>query len=120
MKVSFHGKDYGVQFQQYGNGRLAIVLVGRGGEQAAVATVNAPDVPLLPNQLLIKDYSENEGMLAALEKAGIVKAMGIYVRSGYVSMPICELLVEPPKKQCSSTRDAVAPRKGRDLDIDRG
>jgi len=106
MKVNFNGKDYGLQFQEYGNGRPAIVLVGRRGETAAVATVNVPDVQLLPNQVLIKDYSENEGMLAALEKAGIVKTTGVSVGGGHVSMPVCELLVSAPEKSKDRRIDA--------------
>ena len=112
MKVNFSGQDYGVQFQEYGNGRLALVLVGRRGETGAVATVNAPDVPLLPHQLLIKDYSENEGMLAALEKAGIVKASGLYVRSGHVSLPVCEVLISPPGKQTDCKQSLAELKAG--------
>lgn len=106
MKVSFGGTDYDLQFQQYGNGRPAIVLVGSDGECAAVATVNVPEAPLLPNQVLIKDYSENEGMLAALEQAGLVKPLGVSVRSGHVSMPLCQLLVDPSQQERATERPA--------------
>jgi hypothetical protein len=119
MKVNFRGTDYRVQIQKYGNGRPAIVLVGPKGDTAAVATINTPDVRLLPNQVLIKDYSENAGMLAALENAGLVKAMGIYIRSGHVSVPVCDLLVPLPENDKERSRDSAHPRKGRDMDLER-
>jgi hypothetical protein len=39
----------------------------------ATATVNLPEQSLLPHQVLIKSYSENEGMLQALQEAGVVR-----------------------------------------------
>jgi hypothetical protein len=42
---------------------------------------------------LIKDYSENEGMLEALEEAGIVKFAYKDVQVGFVTIPICKLLI---------------------------
>ena len=35
----------------------------------ATATVNVPAMPLADDQVLIKDYAENQGVLAALEAA---------------------------------------------------
>lgn len=119
MKVSFRGSDYAVKFEKYGNGRQAIVLVGPDGETAAIATVNVPEMPLMPNQLLIKDYSENEGMLAALEKAGIVRAFGVRVRTGHVSMPVCELLVDPAGQERANDRRAGPRQKSRDIGRER-
>jgi hypothetical protein len=51
-----------------------------------------PDVPLGRNEVCIKDYSENEGMAAALEAAGVIKPTGRTVRYGFVEIPVCELL----------------------------
>jgi hypothetical protein len=72
-----------VEKAAYGNGRPALVLRdAEDGEQVAVATVNLPGVPLNPGEVFIKDYSENEGMLAALVRAGIVEPSGEAVPSG--------------------------------------
>jgi hypothetical protein len=66
-----------VEKSAYGNGRTALVLRdAQDGGQVAVATVNLPGVTVGPDEVFIKDYSENEGMLAALEQAGIVQPTG--------------------------------------------
>ena len=77
----------------YGNGRTALVLIDyHDKEPVAVATVNLPHVPLAKDEVIIKDYSENEGMLQALVDAGIVKPTGRMVVSGFVAMEVCKLL----------------------------
>jgi hypothetical protein len=95
-KVNFGGTEYEVEFQQYQNGRTALLLLENGDrDSATIATVNIPEVPLEPNEVLIKNYSENAGVLNALEKAGIVRAKGLEVMSGYATVPVCELLITP-------------------------
>jgi hypothetical protein len=59
------------------------------------ATVNIPDAELASNEVCIKSYSENEGMLDALLKAKIVAKPHRTVQSGYVVIPVCKLLVKP-------------------------
>lgn len=91
--VQFHGIDCEVEQRVYANGRMALVLVdAKDREQVAVATVNLPEAPLRPGEVFIKDYSENEGMLAALEKAGIVQATGETVRLGFVEVAVAKVL----------------------------
>ena len=84
------------------NGRVALQLVAADddemnevykGEPIAMATVNLPYIPLEKNEVGIKDYSENEGMLKALVNAGVVKDTGKYVLTGFVRIPICKLLI---------------------------
>lgn len=99
-RVNFGGYDCVVEKAAYPNGRPALVLMdARKGEQVTVATVNLPDVPAGPGEVFIKDYSENAGMLAALEDAGVVRATGETVRSGFVSVPRAALL--PPYRELS-------------------
>lgn len=58
-----------------------------------VATVDyLPDVPLAPHEVLIKDYSENQGMLAALMAAGIVRDTGRRVACGFVELAVVEIV----------------------------
>ena len=90
--VKFKKWDCTVAFAKYGNGRLAIQLMDAfTGEVIAVASVNLPDEPMEADEIAIKDYSENEGMLEALMKAKVVSAPLRYVESGWVSIPICHL-----------------------------
>jgi hypothetical protein len=94
--VNFRGFDCELEFQQYPNGRTALVLVhGSEREPATVATVNVPEAHLGPDEVLIKNYSENEGLLEALEKAGVVKTTERAVASGFVTVPVCKLLITP-------------------------
>jgi hypothetical protein len=119
VRVQFAGFDCTLDFQQYGNGRTGIVLLdAQDGEEVAVATVNVPEAPLGERQVLIKDYSENHGMLAALKKAGVVRATGRTIRSGFAEIPVCDLLVDPPWKQKVEGRTPSRP-KSRDIEPER-
>ena len=98
IKVKFQVWDCELGLGTYGNGRTAIELVGTdsdcSGELVAVATVNVPEVELKDDEVLVKDYSENKGMLAALVGAGVVEPTGREVDSGFVKLPVCKLLVK--------------------------
>lgn len=95
-----------VSFAKYGNGRTAIRLMNAetlnddgfdyppNTMPIATATVNIPDYPdLKDDEVIIKDYSENEGMLNALVNAGIVSKP--FARAGFILAPVCRLLVKP-------------------------
>lgn len=75
------------------NDRWAIELISKEeGIPYAVATVNLPDVELEEDEVIIKNYSENEGILELLEKEGIVKRTGRSVKTGWVTVPVCKIL----------------------------
>jgi hypothetical protein len=105
-KVQFRQWLCNVQLREYGNGRKAIVLVNAntireddyiaypGMEDIAVATINLPAEMMTDDEVIIKDYSENEGMLAVLVEAGIISDPVRYVRTGYVNSPVCKLLIK--------------------------
>lgn len=109
IQVRFKDWTCTVQKRRYDNGRVALSLVDEEGP-VATATVNLPDVTLGRNQVAIKDWSENEGMLDALVAAGVVKPTGHKVRSGFVEVPICEL--QPPFREPSHA-DAVEQTRGK-------
>jgi hypothetical protein len=97
-----HGKRF--RFQQwnciadfsvgYSNGGTAIQLFDTD-DHAPVATATVWVPGLAPDEVAIKDYSENEGMLETLLEAHIVKLPHRYVLSGYVDIPVCHLCEEP-------------------------
>lgn len=95
--VNFLEEDCILQFGKYGNGRTAIQLVSNDEmkELIATATVNIVDARCDADEVIIKDYSENDGMLAALVYAGVVSNPVRYAGSGYVSCPVCKLLIKP-------------------------
>ncbi len=71
-----------------------IMLVDKlTGEPIAVATKIVPGAELQDDEVLIKSYSENEGMLSALAMAGVVEPTGRKVASGFVEFDICKLLI---------------------------
>lgn len=81
-----------VELLEYPNGRPAIQLYAEDGEPVATATVNVPHYPLGEGEVLIKDYAENEGMLACLTEAGIVEPTGETIRVGHAKAHVCRLL----------------------------
>lgn len=82
-----------LQWGQYGNGRPALELVDASDyEPVCVATINLPDVPLGEHETIIKDYSENEGVLNFLQTNGIVGPVKRWVRTGFVECPIVDIL----------------------------
>ena len=95
--VRFQQWDCAVEYATYRNtGRVAIELIDPNDETSiAVATVNVPEAKLEPDEVIIKDYSENEGMLDALVNAGIVEPTGVQLQVGFARCPIARLLVKP-------------------------
>lgn len=84
-------------YYAHGN-RVALCLVAGEkdecpGEPVSTCTVNLPDEPLGEGEVFIKDYSENEGMVEFLVKEGVVEKTGREVRSGYIAVPVCKLLI---------------------------
>lgn len=77
---------------QYANGRTAITLMSEEGPVATV-TVNIPDADLSPGDILVKTWSENEGMVNFLADNKIVQDMGHDVPTGFVTARVCRLLV---------------------------
>jgi hypothetical protein len=94
MKATFIGYDCDVVVEKYGNnGRAAITLIdSAGGGLVAIATVNLPGEAIAQGEVIVKDYSENEGMLAALTKAGVVSEPIRFINTGFVICPVCRLL----------------------------
>lgn len=72
----------------------ALEMIEPDGERIATLTVNFPDVPLPANHTFIKDYSENEGVLAQLIDKKIVRDTGERIRSGFVTCPVVEIIEE--------------------------
>ena len=81
-----------VELRKYENGRTAMQInSAMDGHPYAVATVNMPNVLLADNELLIKDYSENLGMLDFLIRNNIVTPTPNGVQSGFVWLPVAVL-----------------------------
>ena len=59
----------------------------------ACATVNVPGVELAADEILIKDWSENQGVLAALIRAGVIEDTGRTVPAGRTEANVAKLLI---------------------------
>lgn len=99
-KIDFKNWKCFVKLGQYGSGgRLAIQLLSdeenadKGvyyGEPIAVATVNIPDIVLKDNEIIIKNYSENEGILNTLKENGLIGNIKREVSTGHVTVHVVE------------------------------
>lgn len=82
---------------KYPNGQNSIKLIiddessEENGFPYATASIAITE-HLKPNEIAIKDYSENEGILDMLVDNNIVSQPIRFVHSGYVAIPICNLI----------------------------
>ena len=87
--IFFGGHRCEMQLGRYSNGNKAILLIDDvDSSPVAYATVNVNDVELADNEVMIKDYSENKGMLDALQDSKVVERVVDVVQSGYVDIPV--------------------------------
>lgn len=94
IKVKFKKWDCIVERCQYNNGRIALELIHeKDGDSVAVATVNVPEIELPEDEVLIKDYSENSGMVLALQNAGIIGGVLEEIPLNFVTVARCKLLI---------------------------
>lgn len=91
-----YGGEGRVHFGVYDNGRLALLLLDEHtGGRIAVATVNIPHVQLKsPKYVILKGWSENDGLPEAFEKAGVLSRTGETVPAGRVFAEIALLSEE--------------------------
>lgn len=89
--VKFRDWECEVSVESYAdNGNTALQLYTEEDGPIATATVNI-GVKLPKDLAYIKDYSENEGMLDALQEEGIVIGIFSYAPLGFVDVPLCKL-----------------------------
>lgn len=82
-----------IEMGTYPNGRKAIELVNaKNGEAVLVATINVPEVEINGDEVIIKNYTENEGVLDALIKSKVISNPIRTIQTGYITAPICKLL----------------------------
>lgn len=94
--VQFNGYTCEVVKTKYvhGNNTALRLVDHETKEPIAVATINpSNDTALRSDEVIIKDYSENSGMLDTLIKGNIVSEPFGYYRVGLVEAPICNLLI---------------------------
>ena len=96
IKLNLCGREYDAKLvkRAYSNGNVAIQAVDpEDGEPITVLSVNTGD-KVKNDYVAIKDYSENSGALASLKEAGVVSEPEYFLKSGYVTIPVCKLIKE--------------------------
>lgn len=91
-----HGVKVNVVKKQYGNGRLAVVLVCEGGEPYSTASTNLSDeLEVGENEFFCKCWSENDGIDQWLIDNGIAEKVGeVFGEAGYTQSPLMRLLIQ--------------------------
>ena len=94
-QVVFRGWTCRIERGTYGaTRRIALQLTDcTDGEPVAVASVHMPDISLAPDEVVIKDYSENEGMLDALVATGVISPPLRTILLQYVTLYVCRCLI---------------------------
>ena len=89
--VKFLGEELTPVMNRYVNGQNAIQLVDSDGMPFMTASV-AFDVNIADDEVLIKNYSENEGILEALIDANIIEKPYAAIETGFVKLHIAALV----------------------------
>lgn len=93
-QVKFKNWVCNIYLSKYSNDRPALQLNdAEDGMPIAVATVNLPDVSLEPDEVLIKGWSENEGMDKVLIEARIIGPELRKEPTGFVYATVHKLLI---------------------------
>lgn len=93
--ITWHGRTLNVIRERYqNNGRTALILIDdeHPGEPYMVATTNLVDTELGEDEVAIKNYSENKGVLDALIQAEVIEPPHGHIPSNFVVFPICTLI----------------------------
>ena len=93
--INFKGEELQLSMEEYTNGNKAIELLTMENEPYMVATINLGfEIP--SNHVIIKDYSENEGIEDALREQGVI---GKVIDTHYIIQANeVELLIDGLKK----------------------
>jgi hypothetical protein len=95
--TSSGGDTYQVfpQIGEYTNSQTALELIDTlDGSPVLIASISVPEIALGKHELIIKDYSENEGVLSFLVENNIIRLLGRHIATGLITAEIVELLAE--------------------------
>lgn len=79
--------------QQYMHDGSTALIVKNGWERIATLTVCVADSAIEKDEVVIKDWAENEGVLQDLIEMGVVSEPIRTLQSGFVVCHICKLLI---------------------------
>lgn len=93
-QFQFKGYTLSIEMTRYaGNDRPAIQVIDmEDGYPYCMATVNMPDMDLADNEVAIKNWSENEGILECLQANGVIGPVKRRMPTGFVYVDVVDLL----------------------------
>ena len=91
--VKFLGEELTPVIGEYANGQTSIQLVDQDGMPFMTASV-AHDVNITDDCVIIKNYSENEGILQALIEAGIIEKPFCEIPTGFVTLYVAVMITD--------------------------
>lgn len=90
----FEGETGKLVQGRYQNGRIALRYHDEMGQPVATITTNIPTQPLDEGEVIVKNWTENEGILDYLVDEEILSEPDRHVRTGHVEAPVCDVLIE--------------------------
>ena len=76
--------------------RMAILLDDpTSGERLATLTAHCPECALEPDEFIVKDWSENDGIPQSLIESGVLVDTGKRHSNGFIEAMICKLNPQP-------------------------
>ncbi len=93
-KTMYDGYLLNVYKARFGNGQTCLVLAEdiKPTTLFMKASIAIEGVVIKDNQTIIRDFSENKGILASLVKSGIVEDTGVTVPTGFCVGHIVNIL----------------------------
>ena len=91
--VKFLGEELTPVIGRYANGQTSIQLVDQDGMPFMTASV-AHDVNIAHDCVIIKNYSENEGIMEALIEAGIIEKPFCEIPVNFVTLYVAVLITD--------------------------
>ena len=89
--IEHRGESYRVKLRQYTSARLRIDIMTEDNISYAVLTTNIPEVELKEREILVKGWSENEGICQTARESDLFEDTGKRILIGRVEAQIWKI-----------------------------
>ena len=80
-----------LHLNRYYNGQLAVFVLSNRKEPIAEISIKHDSVELAPNEFILKDYSENKGLVSKFLETGLINPTNRFILVGSHLCPICQI-----------------------------
>ena len=93
-RIEYQDRECVVRTGTYrvGGGTALLLVDPATGKELAHLSVNMPDFPLRPDEIVLRDCGASDGILEVLENVGVVASTGRTAYRGKVELPICKVM----------------------------